>query len=64
MKGVKWRTRGGLGVMLTNNVSVSLEINRSTLTWLRITVTAPLPPPSPLLAQLISLFNWFLCDQR
>ena len=51
--------------LMTNNVSVSLDkqVNID-LVENYSDGNPPPPPPASLLARLISLFNWFLCDQR
>ena len=58
---------GGRGhAELTNNVSVSLDkqVNIDLVENYSDGNPPPPPPPASLLALLIRLFNWFLCDQR
>ena len=54
--------RGG-SVGLTNNVSVSLD-KQVNIDLVESYSDGNPSPPASLLALLISLFNWFLCDQR
>ena len=62
-RGRRGEGRGGGQPGLTNNVSVSLD-KQVNIDLVENYSQGYLPPSPPLLAQLISLFNWFLCEQR